>query len=271
MQPIWLIEANVAGLPSEALQEVIRRQGMTAYVVKPFLHAKYPGDILGAESVPRDACVLLTGTLTLMEYVQRQRRWTPGGWCNFANLACSIYYAYFGPHLLNRNYTLLPIVEAIRQRQRLFSTFGCDGQVFVRPDSVGKLFSGRVVDAESFEEVLAPHLNNPAEPVLVAEPQQIGREWRLFVAHGQVITGSQYRVNGTTNVAPGLPEDVEEFASRVLKQVPWRPDPLFVMDVCEALGGLRIVELNSFSCSGQCACDLDAYVKAASRFAALQW
>jgi hypothetical protein len=33
MQPTWLIEANVQGLPSEALQAEVRRQGMTCQVV----------------------------------------------------------------------------------------------------------------------------------------------------------------------------------------------------------------------------------------------
>ncbi|MEQ8791544.1 MAG: ATP-grasp domain-containing protein [Pirellulaceae bacterium] len=271
MQPTWIIETNVEGLPSEALQAVIRGHGMSAHLVKPFLHAKPPSDILGAESVSLDGCVVFTGTLTLMRYIQRHRRWTPGGWCNFENLACSIYYAHFGEHLLNRNYALLPAAEAIRQQDRIFSLLSRGGQVFIRPDSVDKLFAGKLVDARSYEEILAPSLSTPTTMVLVAEPQEIGCEWRLFVAHSRVATGSQYRVNGRTKPAPGVPAEVENFAKRVLEDVRWRPDPLFVLDVCESRNGLRIVELNSFSCSGQCACDLDAYVNVASKFASLQW
>src|SRR5687768_15597501 len=105
MQPTWLLEANVEGLPSEALQAEIRRQGLSVHVVKPFLHARFPGDILGAEHLPRDACVLFTGTLTLMQHIRATRRWVPGGWCSFENLVCSVYYAHFGEFLLNRNYT----------------------------------------------------------------------------------------------------------------------------------------------------------------------
>jgi hypothetical protein len=271
MQPTWVVEANVEGLPSAALQEAIRRQGMAVHVVKPFLHAPFPGDLLGAEMVPLDACVVFTGTLTLMRYLQSNRRWIPGGWCNFKNLACSVYYAYFGSFLLNRNYALLPITEALRQRERLDASLGRDGMLFVRPDAVDKSFAGKLVDAGSFEALLRPRTSDPTTMVLVAKPQEIQREWRLFVAHSEVITGSLYRVEGQTHLAPGVPAEVRQFAGQVLSATPWRPDPLFVMDVCETSEGLRIVELNSFSCSGPCHGDLDAYVSAASRFAALHW
>lgn len=270
MKPTWLIEANVDGLPSEALQAAVRRHGMPVHVVKPFLHAKFPRDVLGAEAIPIHACTIFTGTLSLMRYIQRHRRWLPGGWCNFENLACSCYYSFFGPFLLNRNYAMLPIIEAIRLKKQIFSHYSRAGSVFVRPDSVDKSFGGKVVVADSFESFLLQNSTDPTMMVLVAEPQDISHEWRLFVAHSDVVTGSQYRLNGETAVAPGLPKDVTEFAGKVLAQVQWRPDPLFVMDVCESMDGFRVVELNSFSCSGHCASDLDAYVSVASRFAALQ-
>lgn len=122
IKPTWLIEANVQGLPSEALQAEIRRQGMEVHVVKPFLHAEQPGDILGAESVGHDDVVLFIGTLTLMRYIQSHRRWRPGGWCTFENLACSRYYAHFGEQMLNRDYALLPFAEAARSGERIFKT-----------------------------------------------------------------------------------------------------------------------------------------------------
>lgn len=269
MQPIWLIEANVQGLPSEQLQAAIRRCGLPFRIVKPFLHSAPPHDILGAEDIPPDARIVFTGTLPLMKYIQQHRRWIPGGWCTFDNFDCSTYYSYFGDYLLNRHYTMLPIAEAMRLHRGLISAFGDDGKVFVRPDSVDKSFSGTLVDTDSFRSFLSPWSADPTTMILVAAPRRLTYEWRLFVAHGRVVTGSRYRLNGTTDVAPDLPESVSEFATEVLAAVPWRPDPLFVMDVCASDDGLRIVELNSFSCSGQCACDLDAYVAAASQFAAL--
>lgn len=267
MKPTWLIEANVEGLPSEALQSEIRRQGLDVRVVKPFLHAPRPRDILGAEHLALDAVVVFTGTLTLMRYIQQARRWRPGGWCHFDNLACSTYYAHFGPYLLNRNYSLLPVAEAIRCQDQLFTHFGREESVFVRPDGVDKSFSGKQVDRDEFAELLQPHALDPTLLVMIAEPVTIGYEWRLFIKHEKVVASSRYRLNGQTSLSKEVPSSVIDYAEQVLSKVPWRPDPLFVMDVCEASDQLKIVELNSFSCLGQCAIDLVPYVSVASRVA----
>ncbi|MEM7475617.1 MAG: ATP-grasp domain-containing protein [Planctomycetota bacterium] len=214
MKPTWLIEANVQGLPSEALQTEIRKQGMDVCVVKPFLHAAEPGDILGAESVAHEAVVVFTGTLNLMRYIQSYRRWKPGGWCTFENLACSKYYAYFGQHMLNRDYALLPIVEALRCEDRVFANYGRNDRVFVRPDSVDKSFSGKLVERNSYGKFLRAHGRDPTSLVMVAQPLPIGCEWRLFIRHGRVIAQSQYRRSGETKVGPEVPQAVVDYAER---------------------------------------------------------
>ena len=45
---------------------------------------------------------------------------------------------------------------------------------------------------------------------------------------------------------PRLPGAVGAFAATLLKAVPWRPDDLFMLDVCESAGDLFVLELNSF-------------------------
>jgi hypothetical protein len=44
-----------------------------------------------------------------------------------------------------------------------------------------------------------------------------------------------------------------------------RPDDVFMLDVCESGGELRLVELNGFICSWLYACDLAAVVERVSR------
>jgi hypothetical protein len=176
MRPTWLIEADIEGLPSAALQTEIQRQGMAIHVVKPFFHSKLPRDILGAESIPLDSCILFKGTSSLLRHIRRTRRWVPGGWCNFENLACSKYYACFGNFLLNRNYAILPVAEAQRLEDRLCAQLARKGQIFVRPDSMDKSFSGKLVDVEELELFLASHSLDPTMLVLLAEPQDIDRE-----------------------------------------------------------------------------------------------
>lgn len=271
MRPVWLIEANVEGLASEPLQSEVRRQGMTCQVVKFLPMLARPKDIAGAESLPLDACVVFRGTLPLLRYLDANRRWRPGAWCNFQNLACSTYYAHFGPFLLNREYALLPIAEAVRLADNLFKRYAVDGQVFVRPDSVDKSFPGTLTDRTWLTHKFFSAAFDPTTLILVARPRRLTYEWRLIVANGKVVAGSQYRNAQGREEVPGVPDEVLAFTEAVLNSVRWSPGPLFVLDVCDSEDGLRVLELNSFGCSGHYLADVPTVVEAASRLAAQAW
>lgn len=101
MEPAWVVEADVHGVASEAIRAEVRRQGMTAHVVKYRPGSEPPRDLLGAEALPRDARAIFLGTHPAMRHVQLHRAWRPGGWCSFERLTCSTYYAHLGPWLLN--------------------------------------------------------------------------------------------------------------------------------------------------------------------------
>lgn len=271
MKPTWLIERGVYGESAAALRAETQRQGMHCAEVDYRPGRQPPHDIPGCPPLADDACVILWGTLPLMRQVQLRRSWVPGGWCDTEALECAAYYAYFGPYLLNSYHTILPGVEAIRLQRQLFAEFGSDDEVFVRPSGVLKLFPGRVVYRDDFADALAPSRYDPTTLVVVSTPKEIGREWRLVVADGQVVAASQYRDAGAIRVSGGCPQDVSQYASEVLGEVRWRPDRLFMMDVCESDGGLHLLELNSFSCSGLYDCDMAAVVRAASAVAEDEW
>jgi hypothetical protein len=141
------------------------------------------------------------------------------------NLDCVTYFAHFGKYLLNDNHVVLPGVEAIRQGDWMFSVFGRDDAVFARPTGCGKLFTGRCIDRDSFASALALTRYDPTTLVVIATPKDIEREWRLIVAGGRVIAGSQYAVRGVKAVEPGCPDEVRAFAETMLAEVRWEPIP----------------------------------------------
>jgi hypothetical protein len=271
MRPAWLIEAGIYRDAAESLKREVERQGMVCAQVQYRTGKKPPEDILGCPPIPDDGSVVFWGTLPLMRQIQLYHRWTPGGWCSPTHLDCAVYYAYFGPFLLNHYYTILPGVEAARLVDRLFDDFGRAGAVFVRPSSVHKLFTGTLASYEEFRNATAPSRYDPASLVVVSEPRTIGREWRIVVADGVPVASSQYRNGDNVEIVSGCPERVTDFVVDMLRRVYWRPEPVFVMDVCESQGALYLIELNSFSCSGLYACDLAATVDAVSRVATREW
>jgi hypothetical protein len=158
-------------------------------------------------------------------------------------------------------------VQAIRDRERLFAEFGRDGEVFARPTSTHKLFVGRLIAEDDFASALAPTRYDLESQVVIAEPRDIGREWRLVVVRGEVVAGSRYAAGGVRDISPDCPAEVFAFADSLLGAVAWRPDDVFMLDACESQDGLRLVELNSFSCSWLYACDLPTVVECVSRTA----
>jgi hypothetical protein len=165
----------------------------------------------------------------------------------------------------------MPGVEAIRQRDWLFSVFGRNDELFARPSGCHKLFTGRCIAMEAFSTALAPTRYDPATLVVVAAPRPISIEWRLVVIGHRVITGSQYAKSGSRDIAPGCPVEVRAFAERILAEVRWRPDPVFMMDVCESDCQLWLVELNGFSSSWLYQCDLPLVVSEVSALATQAW
>ena len=268
---MWLIEAGVYGAEAEPLRAEIRRQGMAADFVPHHGLRKDSDVFVDGRPLGPDDCVIGYGTYPFVRQIQSYRRWQPGAWCTTENLDCITYYAYVGKFLLNQNYAIMPGVEAIRQSDWLFSAFGRDDEVFVRPTGCHKLFVGRCVTKDSFASALAPSRYDPTTLVVIAAPRPIDREWRLIVSGDRVLGASQYAVEGTRAIATGCPVEIRQFAASMLSEVRWRPDPIFMLDICESDGRLWLVELNSFSSSWMYQCDLAEVVAEASEIAARAW
>jgi hypothetical protein len=271
MHPIWLIEAGVYREEADILLAEVRRQGMTGNIVPHTALKAGAGIAIDGRPVPPDGCVIGYGTFPFARQIQLRYGWSPGAWCDPANLDCSTYFAYFGKYLLNQPYTIMPGVEAIRQSDWLFSVFGGGDEVFARPSGCHKLFVGRCIYRESFASALSPSRSDPATQVVIAAPREIGREWRLVIIGDRIVGSSQYSEDAAKSVAAGCPDEVCEFVTEMLHAVWWRPDPIFMMDVCESDGRLWLVELNGFSCSWLYQCDVPEVVKSASELAAQQW
>lgn len=263
--PTWLLEAGVYGSEIEPFAAEIQRQGMECRFVT------YREIVKGPAPLPPGACAIVYGTYPTVRHAMLKLGWFPGGWCSPENLDCVTYYPHFAEFLLNQRCEIVAGVTAVREKDRLFRAFGRDGRVFARPTSVHKLFVGRLVAEADFESALAPTRYDLETRVVIAGPCEIGREWRLVVAGDEVVAASQYATGGTRSVAAGCPNEVTTFAGEVLRAVRWRPDELFMLDVCESSGAFCLVELNSFSCSWLYACDAERVVAVASRLASEAW
>ena len=57
-------------------------------------------------------------------------------------------------------------------------------------------------------------------------------------------------------------EDIQKtILAKFCVQVSWYPESVCTIDICESEGELYVLELGSFSCAGEDACDLSAIVE----------
>lgn len=271
MNPVWLFEADVFGESAEAIKTEIRRRGLACYTTRQTLLASGVGDIFSGRRLAEDACVIACGSYPFVHYIQANRRWVPGSWCKPENLACSAYYPHFQSYLLNQRHTILTGVEALQKQNMLFAALSHGGHVFIRPDGCQKVFTGRLVAEDDFARALGPARYDPDTRIVVAPPRTIQREWRLIVAEGTVIAESQYLERGTITVRPGCPEEVRQYVAAMLADIAWRPDELFMLDVCEADDQFHLLELNGFSCAAFYQCAPAIVVRTATALAIRAW
>jgi hypothetical protein len=270
MVPIWLIETDVFGRSFDPLKAEIRQQGLVWEVVQPrtFLNGVVP--VVGGHRLTDQDCVIFSGTFPLMRHIQLHYRWAPGGWCTAEHFECRAYYPRFGRRLLNHSHAVMGVEEALSQAGEVFARFGREGRVFIRPCGVRKTFTGRCVDRDGFARALET-ARYAQGPVLIAGPRAITREWRVVVARGRLVAASQYMSEGRHSELPGCPQDVHAYVNGLLAEVSYRPDPIYMMDLCVSGDSLYLLELNSFSCSGLYQCDPSAVVKEVKGLALEEW
>lgn len=261
----WLVQEDIFKEDLSDLFRALELNGNPYYI-----HKYVPFESEQATPFDAEQCVIVYGSLNLVRRIKRTKPWIPGYWCNFDAFCCQNYYAHYGKYLINRNYLMLPLKEVLRRKEELYDLFG--DPLFVRPDAGDKPFTGFAVPRRLFESEINFLLSHPScypEILVVVAPfRKILNEWR-FVVSDRVVTGSLYLSNDEEK--HGLCENGSafDFAQKILSEN-WKPDPIFVIDICETNNEIGLLEINSFSCSGFYAADKNKIVQEAARLALLE-
>lgn len=268
----WLLDAVAFDYYHDEIAAAVVRNGHSVVSVKR-PDPPYQWDDVQAtyrRAFPRGACVVTHGDIDLVQRVRADRLWTPGVFATIERFFCSHYYARLGSFLLNEHYAMVPYGELPRCSPFLFDTLGRSGELFVRPDSPLKLFTGMTIARATFErdyEFMGFH-GFPAETlVVVSSRKQIVAEWRFVVADRCIVSGSQYVDRDQKISRPANDPRALQFANQVVA-AGYEPDPVWVLDVCQTDDQrYHLLEIGGFSFAGLYACNKDAVVQAVSEVA----
>ena len=213
--------------------------------------------------------VVFHGSLGNAAVIEMKAIWFPGSFCPVNEFCCTAWYPQANPWLIHRRWRCLPANELIVNATSVAAEIGCTDQIFVRPDSPLKPFSGRVLDVDSVSLKSLDHgfyYEDETLPVIVAPIVDVGREWRFVVVKDRVVAGSGY--DADTRSAAGSSDQggpfslAEEIASSIVA-----PAPVYVLDICQVGDGFRLMELNPFGGADLYDCDAVAIVAAISDYA----
>jgi hypothetical protein len=266
MKPFWYIQIrndrdSVAQRLAYAVQEYGCEVRIERYI--PF------NDDLDLTNLPSDRPVVFQGAISCARSVQnRNLPLFPFAWFDFDQFTSHSYYGRWGKWLINQKYLMMPMGDLPRNKDFIYSVFNTDA-VFIRPDSNDKIFTGQVVEKDSFDGWMNwayAEGEIPDALAVIAPPVEIEAEWRLVVRNGRVVTGSRYKVFDQLDVEAGYPDEAAEVAEEACQK--WTPHPVLVVDVGKTKNGYGIVECGSINCAGFYDCELAAIVAAMSEQAA---
>lgn len=275
MQVGWLLDGNLFEDYHDDLVAAIRDCGhLSVSLNRP--NAPYSWDDAGnayRKAFPKGACVVTHSDIDLALRVKKDAYWHPGVFATLPNYFCSHYFAHLGRFLLNSDYAMMPFSELRRQQAFLLDTFGKQGQIFVRPDSPLKIFTGQTVSDSTYDKDLEflAFYDFPCESlVMVSSPKSIEFESRFVVVDGTVVAGSKNKVGDEIRLSE-TDHDSWKLAKEIAK-TGFQPDRAWVMDICRTTAGrYYLLEIGAFSFANLYGCDKRAVVDAVSTAAAAIW
>lgn len=239
-----------------------------------------------------DECVIAYGSIEFIGLLDN-RDWLPCHWNNYDNLKCSMYYSYYGKYMFNQDYTFLTLAEIERKKEFVFEQFrsinsvldeinkkdvGREMEIFIRPDSSKKEFSGCVASLSNFRRDVEHMSYGTLEPYwmcLVSDVKPIKDEYRFVVADKKVIAGTTYKVDGEYDEKAEYPQEAFYLAQRIAFEK-WQPCKVYSLDICSAPDikghiGYSLLEVNGFNTAGMYLCDWNKIVPALNEIALKEW
>ncbi|MDJ1506930.1 ATP-grasp domain-containing protein [Xanthocytophaga agilis] len=129
-----------------------------------------------------------------------------------------------------------------------------DQLLFIRPNEDSKAFAG---ETRFFKDIAdwyyrltqIENINLSLDTkIIVGEPYNIKKEWRLWIVNKKVVAASQYREYFKLKKVEGCPQEVIAFAEQRCQE--YTPHPIFVMDIGHCGDSLYIIECNCMNSAG---------------------
>lgn len=271
MKSKWLVDNYLIETSyHEDFSKVLKRMGHEVIVDKYIPFSEKPQNIHYDDS----DCVVIYGSIGFTHQYVKDRKFIPGAYCQEKAMECMGYMPKIdNPAIMaNQNHVMSSFRNFVDNKNFFYNIFNTD-KVFIRPNSGFKTFTGLPIHLAEFDFEINSlrQLTSVADDtlILVSSCKTIKEEYRFFIVNREVVDGSRYKLNEELNIAKGYSQEALEIA-KIMCNNKWQPDLAYACDVGIVNGEPKIIELNSFSCSGFYAADMEKLVEAVDNIAVLE-
>ena len=143
---------------------------------------------------------------------------------------------------------------------------------FLRPVDDSKEIAGTVMTAGEIRQLAHSVLAVPEEDIargalrhdtelMLSQPKDILKEWRIWVVGDEIVTASLYKEGRRVVYRSEIDADAKAFVGDLVAMNP-NYAPAYVIDVCRTHDGLFLLETNCLNAAGFYAADLQLLVSA---------
>lgn len=255
----WVVQSNLNSEGSDLIEKACREIGVqfTPVQIIPFSDTIPDYD----HSIP----AIFYGSTTMGRLVRGER-----GFFINDNFTFENYLKKWLPSTMLNDGTVMTIKQAMETSHDWMSN-----EFFIRPNDDSKSFTGEVLTVPYLKKWFKNLQKSDSDQltvdtkVLIARPEPIHTEWRLWIIRGKVVAASQYRTFGSHNEQQDCPDKIKRFAESMCNF--WTPHDVFCMDICTLMEGLAkqsdrayILECGCFNSCGFYAADVNEIVKKVS-------
>lgn len=174
--------------------------------------------------------------------------------------SCNYYYPKLFNLLLNKDCLFIPANMVLQSKEVILNAFPETDTLFVRPNYGDKSFTGQRIGKKTFDKEWSAILDQVSRPlfsdeyVLFSSSKEMDAEYRVVVGPNGYITHSEYTDNDLLYADEHIKDSINSMLEN-LQTVLLSIDNFFVIDYSAKHN--KIIEINSFSCSGFYNCNLD--------------
>lgn len=239
---------------TRGLADALERLGIAFswHRVVPFV-----GDLIPEPDIADPQSVVMFGSYTLWRYADAHGL-QPGVF----KLKPFVHEKAWHPYLLNGADALFVQLRDIPDR------LPDDGREwFMRPVEDGKEEPGSVRSSREILRLAAQVLDLDEDEtpegsllhdtsLMLTPPVRILQEWRIWVVGGEIVSYSLYREGARVVYKRTIDDDALEFARQIVDINP-AYSPAYVLDICRADSGLKLLETNCINAAGFYAADVE--------------